>query len=293
MNNSSNGMGSRDLPSLARWHAALCWLFAGRQRKIMLTLVFKLIIHSIKQKKNLLKAFWYVTNLTYRVLDALREETTKERADGAFALVLVMLQERATKGDKAGDRSTMLGDLIGKYFNNSHLVAHDYYFSAILRQGVYREVARVILNWCSPFLEMVGPVDRDDVEQAEQVAHAPKATQSHVIPSLSDVYQAWQAYCLAYEAAGKLLMPFGHHKGKQLKSIGRRELFWLLERLPAEEVVCETLRHLEILIGIREARNVAEAEQAALAEHPWRREIRHERVVRERRINARAYDPLR
>jgi hypothetical protein len=278
------------LPNPERWHAALSCMYDRRQRKGIITLILKLLIHSTKQEKNLRDCFVYVSQLTDRVLEALREDPGEERPDGAFALVLEMLDQRAAKGEKASDRSTTLGNLIGKYFNQRHLIPDDYYYSVKLREGVYREAARAVLNWCSTFLSLIPTEEIEDTpehqsNESRSTMHQPSSL------SLRALYQAWRAYLQAYKVALETPCPFGRNKGKPLKTVGRRDLRWLLERLLPEDVTRETIYYLEILLGIREARDTEEAAQATLAEHPYRRVVKHKHSVRERRLDTRMYDP--
>src|SRR4051812_31077032 len=88
---------SRELPSLTLWLIALRFFYDRRSRKSIITLIFKLVIHSRKQERNLLKPFVCVTQLVYRILEALRESPNQIRTDGAFALFLEMLDVRAAK----------------------------------------------------------------------------------------------------------------------------------------------------------------------------------------------------
>jgi hypothetical protein len=68
-------------------------------------------------------------------------------------------------------------------------------------------------------------------------------------------------------------VPFGRHRGKTLRQVGKREVRWLRDRLIAEEVARETLQHIEVLLEPERSANEPEQQRAARqARHPWRRQ---------------------
>jgi hypothetical protein len=229
------------------------------RKQIYLTMVFQLVVNSKDKETALLQAHKYVTKFRIRVLEAFKEDLNNVRPARAFTFVLQMLEQQAGKqrqNESISNASTLLGNLISRHFNQHYLLPEDYSFSVILREGAYRECAKMILGWCSMFISQVPLNDEDEevVETAtsQQVASQQGRTAPEArLPSVERLHALWAEWDTRYKAALATRIPFGRHRGELLKQVGKRDRRWLLEHIPAADVVKETLDALDILLGYR------------------------------------------
>jgi hypothetical protein len=329
LDSSDASLNSLPLPALADLEAALAFFRRRRPRKIYLTAVFQMQVNSTTKRDELLAAHQYVTDFTRRVLTVFKQDESqvgdasvqqddrqkkvreRPRRPLMFKLLVEMLaSEDAQKAehrkrtqadnqqanDRVVKRGELLADFITAYFNANHLTPDDRYFSSKLRTGVYKRCGVTLLNWCSALLSEVASGQNTairrksrrskDVTQSLGEAESKEALLERMYALLAD----WDA---RYKAAQETKLPFGRHKGKTLAEVGRRDLRWLLQRLPGKDVIDTTLEYLEILLELRVPKSEREANEAQLAEHPWRRSPpdglspQVKRAVRVRRMDSR------
>lgn len=289
------------LPQDEEIKAALDYFRGRRAKEVVLTIILKLRTESRRKEQALLDAQCYVTNKTSAILEELREEPTNPRTDGAIACLLEMLH-REHNGEK-GDRTDILRDILAPGFNAS-IAPDEYTFSSKLRDGVYKNCAHMLLVWYLQITKNTSELTSSDNEptdnslENEQNQHASTSPSPRLVPTFTEVYQKWATRVSNYEAACRVRIPFGRHRGKCLDEVGKREVRWLKERLPSEETINQTLAHVNVLLSPSRAQTDARKE-ALLAEHPWWRTPHHQyearpskqRAVRARHIVQRRHDP--
>jgi predicted RNA-binding Zn-ribbon protein involved in translation (DUF1610 family) len=157
---------------------------------------------------------------------------------------------------------------------------------------VYREVARTLLAWYSRIVSTDGDISPGNAPSTAQ-ASTPDADTT-TLPDVVDivaVHRRWAEQQQPYEAAAQTIVPFGRHRGKTLRQVGKREVRWLRERLIPEDVARETLQHIEVLLEPERAAHEPEQQRAARqARHPWRRQTGIQRKTRVSRAFQRSLD---
>ncbi|NNJ11675.1 hypothetical protein EKD04_015170 [Chloroflexales bacterium ZM16-3] len=166
------------------------------------------------------------------------------------------------------------------------LTSVDYPVAGPLRDGVFRQVALMLLNWHIRILGLEEEADDDDSGSGSQAA---ESGTTEVVPDIAKVHAIWAERTNRYAEASTTLVPFGRYRGKTLAETGKREVRWLQERLISHQVVKETLEHIEVLLNqtISDEESVRSARRAR---HPWRRQSNLERAPRANRITQRGFD---
>jgi hypothetical protein len=128
----------------AKITAELSKLSARRPKEVVLTHVLKLRTRSRRKEQALFQAQVYVTNMTVKVLEELREDPEHPRPDGALAMVHEIVNLRAQ--GKKGNPTQLLADNLSKRFStvcSSELFP----ITADLRAGVFRQCALILWLW--------------------------------------------------------------------------------------------------------------------------------------------------
>lgn len=268
-------------PALEHVVNALNYFGQRRPKQVVLTLVLKLGGNSRSKEQAILEAQAHATNMTAALLKLLQENPTEFRNNRAFAHVQQMLAK--TQG-ASGTQVRALGDILSAHYS-AVLSTKDYPIPASLRQGVFRNCALMLLTWCRRIGNTTALKDGDASEGAN-VSSADEQEGDINIPDLKHMFDVWVQQSEAYEAAQSFEMPFGRNRGKQLGELGNRDLRWLIERLPADDVVSTSLQAVNTLLHPDPDNSLA-ALRAKRVPHPWRRTPRQHRALQQRRFDQR------
>lgn len=258
-----------------------------RPKQMMLTMQLKLRVRSKTKEKALLRALRIATNMTARLLSALEENAETPRSGGAFECMYEMLSEKAQ--GKAGNRSMLLGRIIAQKHRDKVLTAY-FPLSKTLREGVFRECARMVLLWYQS-VTTNQKQESDESSESQKVSKSKSRTSKSRSPkkkterilTVEEAHQVWYEQYLAYQRAGEQEIPFGIHRGKLIKNVGKREWSWILERLIPIEKCEATLAHIEVLLSDDPELQI-EQEESQQVLHPWRRISGKSRTVHASRL---------
>lgn len=251
-----------------------------RRKSMYLTISMKLLTKSRWREDALLEGQRYVTRLIHTVLEQLREDINQSQTDHAFDYITRILI--AQKNGKKGRPTTLLGDALYTHFK--HLF-REYPITSSLRVGSYRQAALMLLNWYIRILkhmkldkESFPALGRDEIENNEQdISEQMPSIES--IPAYTTVHRYWATQYRIFEQAASTLIPFGRHRGKSLAQAGKREIRWLVKRLPPLPLIKSTLNALEILLALVDYTHT-KYEIALMARHPWKYGYKGHRSVR-------------
>lgn len=166
------------------------------------------------------------------------------------------------------------------------LTSIDYPIAGSLRDGVFRQVALMLLNW---YLRIIGLDEETEDEDSGSGSPSEKDGVLDMVPDIDQVHAIWAERVQRYQEASETLMSFGRHRGKTLVEVGKREARWLQERIIPLDIVEETVKHIDVLLN----QTVSDEEavrSAKRARHPWRRRSSLERVPRANRLVQRGFD---
>lgn len=276
-----------ELPLPSDGAAALSYFHSRERPPVDITLVMKLHKPSKWKTQKLLQAHEYVSNLKAKIYAQWQEDPEQPRDDGALAEILKMLSP-PNRAPQAGEishaeaadakisrertkvlfGSRTFGTIIQKRFPQPK----DSPFHSRLYEGVCRDCAQQILRWAQEIIKTAGNMLEKKVAEL----------------SLEEVYQVWREQNRAYTQAATTIIPFGRNRGKPLAKYGKREARWLLKMLLPEEDIAQLLKDVDLLLD--DYPSVGQG-QAMMTEHPWQRDTRHRRGVRENRLFLRVFDP--
>lgn len=301
-------------PDMERLNRGFAYYETKRPRTVCRTIVFKLHKPTRRKERALLWAQRHVTNMTAHILETLREEPDQLRSDGAFAVVLEMFSRKAQ--GQSGQRVQILADILSECFlagkqrlpkqgatqkkqiikrkplQVTPLRPTDFPVTSVLRAGVFRQAALMLLNW---YLRVVGEQEIEDgtevVESKEIFPEGDPDAEVRLSPALPDletVHALWSERCRTYEGAKRVVVPFGRRRGQTLEQAGKREVRWLQEHLISQETIALTLEDIAVLLDpLSKGERLRKAKQAR---HPWQRRANLQRAPRAGRLIERALD---
>lgn len=166
------------------------------------------------------------------------------------------------------------------------LTSHDYPIAGPLRDGVFRQVALILINW---HLRILGREEETEDGDSGSGSPGDESSPPDSVLDIAKVHTIWAERTSRYKQAAATLVPFGRHRGKPLSEVGKRDVRWLQERLISDGMAKEAIEHIEVLLN----QSVSDEEavhRARRAKHPWRRRSHLERSPRANRITQRSLD---
>lgn len=261
------------IPSSEDLDTTITYALNHPRKMLVLTMILKVHIRSQRKYEALLWAIKTVTTMTARILDHLREDPHQFKDRGAIMCVVQLFafqQQKETTSHPVRNLAEIIRKQHG-YHPDVQVLGSQ--ISAILRDGVFKSCASMILRWYDRSIESL--FERDDELEDESVVQLSHSSMLNP----EEIHRVWAINHQAYKDAAAVIIPFGRHRGKKLGDVGERELQWLCTRLlPSKE--------LEPLLKAVEARlypdpdNTAGQRKAGHVAHPWKEKPQAQRAVR-------------